>query len=296
LHDINLYTELMFQEQKSVMLYFIEYLIILLLISLDLFSEPKIKIMAIYEKSVRMLFRDLVKDLGIQKGEIFERERIYTWFKQKYPLIKKGTLDAHLNLFSINAPSRIHHSPHQNGKDDLFYQIDSKRFRLYDPLSDPSPIYTKSLDESRSQDELIETIDELVKEQNEFAYEKDLQNFLAKNLNIIENGLTFYMEDGISGLEFPVGNRAIDILAIDRNKDYVVIELKVSRGYDRVVGQILRYIAWIRKNLAEKNQNVRGIIIAREITEDLILACSETQNIELFEYSLSVSLKKIILE
>ena len=55
-------------------------------------------------------------------------------------------------------------------------------------------------------------------------------------------------------------------------------------------------MAWIRKKLAEKNQKVRGIIIAREITEDLILACSETQNIELFEYSLSVSLKKIILE
>lgn len=252
--------------------------------------------MSIYEKSTAMLFRDLVKELGIQKGEIFERDRIYTWFKQKYPLIKKGTLDAHLNLFSTNAPSRIHHSPHQNGKDDLFYQIDSKRFRLYDSLSDPSPIYVKSQEQSISQEEFIEATNEYVNEENEFAYEKDLQNFLAKNLNIIGNGLTLYKEEGINGLEFPVGNRAIDILALDKNKDYIVIELKVSRGYDRVVGQILRYMAWIRKNLAEKNQKVRGIIIAREITEDLILACSETQNIELFEYSLSVSLKKITLE
>ncbi len=143
---------------------------------------------------------------------------------------------------------------------------------------------------------LVGTTYEYINEENEFAYEKDLQNFLAKNLNIIENGFTLYREEGISGLEFPVGNRAIDILAVDKNKDYIVIELKVSRGYDRVVGQILRYMAWIRKNLAEKNQKVRGIIIAREITEDLILACSETQNIELFEYSLSVSLKKITLE
>ena len=113
------------------------------------------------------------------------------------------------------------------------------------------------------------------------------------DLNLIENGLTLYSEEGINGLEFPVGNRAIDILAIDKSKNYVVIELKVSRGYDRVVGQILRYMAWIRKYNADKNQKVRGIIIAREITEDLILACSETQSVDLFEYSLSVSLKKV---
>ena len=73
----------------------------------------------------------------------------------------------------------------------------------------------------------------------------------------------------------------------------MVIELKVSRGYDRVVGQILRYMAWIRKNHAEQNQKVRGVIIAREITEDLLLACSETQNVDLFEYNLSVTLRKI---
>lgn len=110
---------------------------------------------------------------------------------------------------------------------------------------------------------------------------------------MIEPGLILYRDEGISGIEFPVGNRAIDILALDTNKNYVIVELKVSRGYDRVVGQILRYMAWIRKYQAEVNQKVRGIIIAREITEDLILACSETQNVELFEYSLSVSLKKI---
>lgn len=101
------------------------------------------------------------------------------------------------------------------------------------------------------------------------------------------------MEEEITGIEFPVGNRFIDILAIDRNNNYVVIELKVSRGYDRVVGQILRYMAWIRKNHAEENQKVRGIIIAREISDDLLLACSETNNVELYEYNLSITLNKI---
>jgi len=52
-------------------------------------------------------------------------------------------------------------------------------------------------------------------------------------------------------------------------------------------------MAWIRKNQAEENQKVRGIIIAREISDDLLLACSETKNVELYEYNLSVSLNKI---
>jgi len=52
-------------------------------------------------------------------------------------------------------------------------------------------------------------------------------------------------------------------------------------------------MAWIRKNHAEDHQKVRGVIIAREITDDLLLACSETNNVELCEYNLSVTLKKI---
>lgn len=247
--------------------------------------------MSIYQKSVKMLFKDLIQDLKIEKGQMIERQRIYAWFNQKYPLIKQGTISAHLILFSINAPSRIHHPiDSSGGKDDLFYQLDSRRFRLYDPTSDPPPIYPKTFYE-----ETATQVEEIQDEETEFAYERDLQNFLAKNLNLIEAGLSLYKEEGITGLEFPVGGRAIDILAVDKLKNFVVIELKVSRGYDKVVGQILRYIAWVRKNLAGNNQQVRGIIIAREMTEDLLLACSEeSHKIDLYEYRLSVSLKKII--
>ena len=232
--------------------------------------------MALYEKSVKLLFRDMIKDLAIQKGEVIEREKINSWFKTKYPLIKPGTISAHMLKLSTNAPSRIHYSVDPNGKDDLFFQIDSKRFRLYDQSSDPDPIYFK-----QKEDEIVTLEHEESEEENgnEFAYEKDLQNFLAKNLSLIEPGLSLYLEEEISGIEFPVGNRFIDILAIDCNNNYVVIELKVSRGYDRVVGQILRYMAWIRKNHAEESQKVRGIIIAREISDDLLLACSEINNV-----------------
>lgn len=68
------------------------------------------------------------------------------------------------------------------------------------------------------------------------------------------------------------------------------MELKVSRGYGRVVGQILRYMAWVKKHLAS-GQRVRGIIVANEVTEDLRLAASLIPDLLLFEYSISMKLK-----
>ena len=75
--------------------------------------------------------------------------------------------------------------------------------------------------------------------------------------------------------------------------NYVVVELKVSRGYDRTVGQLLRYVAWIEKNHATRAQTVRGVIIAREISDDLLLACSKVTGVSLFEYEMSVALKPV---
>jgi len=49
-------------------------------------------------------------------------------------------------------------------------------------------------------------------------------------------------------------------------------------------------MAWIKKNHAEPDQKVRGIIVARDISEDLLLACSDLPGIQLFEYQLSVNL------
>jgi endonuclease len=101
--------------------------------------------------------------------------------------------------------------------------------------------------------------------------------------------------EAITGIEVEAGNgRRMDILAIDRNGSLVVLELKVSKGYDRVVGQLLRYVNWTRKELADPGQKVRGIIVCRNIDEDLRLACADVPNVELFEYQLSVTVKRVM--
>jgi len=251
--------------------------------------------MPIYEKPVRLLLKDFATDQNITKGQIISRDQVIAWFRENYPKIKMGTISAHFLKMSVNAPSRIHYKANPHGDDDLFYQIDGSHFRLYDKEKDSPPIYVKSLPGNGGVDE-TENSDETDKEfplQTGFAYESDLRDFLSRNLTIIEPGLRLYQDEGISGIEFPVGGRFIDILAIDQHNNYVVIELKVSKGYDRVIGQLLRYMAWIEINQAEPPQKVRGIIIAREISADLHLAASKILEVELFEYDLSVSLRKV---
>lgn len=246
--------------------------------------------MALYDKPVRLLFRDMVAERDLQLGEPFSRQDAIDWFEEHYPLVKTGTITAHLIRLSTNAPSR-HHYGAKPDEDDLFYQIDSSQFRLYDPQNDPPPIYTS--DKAASDIEEMEDMGTNAAERAEFAYERDLQNFLAKNLHLIETPLRLFEDEGINGIEFPVGGRFIDILAVDGEGDYVVIELKVSKGYDRVVGQLLRYMAWVKENLAEGGQRVRGIIIARNISDDLRLACSLVDGIRLYEYELSVTLRQV---
>ncbi len=251
--------------------------------------------MSIYDKPVRQLFKDFVINQNIATGQIILRDQVISWVKANYPKIKLGTVTAHLLRMSVNAPSRVHYSANPNGDDDLLYQIDGSHFRLYEKGNDPLPIYEKTPPgkEKVEQDENIGENQEELSESTGFAYESDLRNFLSKNLTIIEPGLRLYEEEGIRGIEFPVGGRFIDILAIDKRNNYVVIELKVSKGYDRVIGQLLRYMAWIEANQAEPNQEARGVIIAREISEDLHLAASKIPAIELFEYDLSVVLRKV---
>jgi len=248
--------------------------------------------MALYSKPVRFLMKEMASALAKSPDAIFTRQDAISWFAEKYPKIKVGTVTAHLTRLSTNARSRTHYSA-KPGEDDVLYQIDGSHYRHYRPEQDPAPIWYGAAEPSKVQEGEDEEAITEPSAGGEFAYETDLRNYLAKNLNKLEPGLRVYEEEGITGIEFPVGGRFIDILATDAKGGLVVIELKVSRGYDRVVGQLMRYVGWIKKNLADPNQGVRGLIVAREISEDLLLACSMVPDVELFEYELSLSLKRV---
>ena len=128
-------------------------------------------------------------------------------------------------------------------------------------------------------------------EEQQFAAESDLRDFLAQNPICIEPGLQLYQSGDRSGREYRVEGGFIDLLMIDRNQKFVVVELKVGRGRNRTIGQILYYMGWVDKNLGKAP--CRGMIIAKEISEDLRIAVQRVPGVSLHRYVLSVTVQPV---
>ena len=72
----------------------------------------------------------------------------------------------------------------------------------------------------------------------------------------------------------------------------LVIELKRGRTSDVVVGQIQRYMGYVKEELLEPGQVVKGLIIGKEDDLRLRRALSVCQNIEFYKYKIDFKLVK----
>lgn len=143
---------------------------------------------------------------------------------------------------------------------------------------------------------IIVSTDQTVEDPTEFALEKHLEDFLIKNWRQTELGKSFdiYAEDGeLVGQQYPSDTGPIDILAISKDKKtLLVVELKKGRVSDNVVGQIQRYMGYVKEELAEDNQEVKGVIIGLEDDLKIKRALSVTNNIEFYRYQVNFKLYK----
>ena len=127
-----------------------------------------------------------------------------------------------------------------------------------------------------------------------FALEEHLQDFLIRNLSTIKkHNLKLYDDGERRGKEYPTAVGPIDILTIDENNDFYVFETKLSKGMDKALGQLLRYMGWVKVNLA-KNNNVYGIIVANKMDEKIKYAVEVTPNVSLCEYEMNFEINFVI--
>lgn len=266
------------------------------------FLSERVFVSRTYNQTIAELMTQWGRE-HLNPGQIFTKNDVIAYFASHYPKIKSSSVRAHMTGMAVNDPNRKHHPSVKPGAGfDVFYRAGRGQYRLWIPEEDGPPRYKQDIEaeEAERGPLLIDQDDDASDEAevggeaigSEFAQERDLQAYLVKNLHAIESGLTLYEDEGLTGVEFDVGGRRIDILAVDKNGALVVIELKVSKGYDRVIGQLLRYMGWVRQNM-ETNQPVRGVIIASKITEDLILATSAIPHVQLVEYEISFRLKAV---
>lgn len=139
-------------------------------------------------------------------------------------------------------------------------------------------------------------VDSQIEDATVFALEKHLEDFLVKNWKQTELGKLYdiYEEDGeLVGQQYPSDTGPLDILAISKDKStLLVVELKRGRVSDNVVGQIQRYMGYVKEELAEPHQTVKGVIIGLEDDVRIRRALAVTQNIEFYRYKISFKLYK----
>jgi restriction system protein len=146
--------------------------------------------------------------------------------------------------------------------------------------------------------QIIFATDKEVEEPTLFALEEHLEDFLVKNWQHTELGKDYdiYEEDGeLVGQQYQTDTGPIDVLAISKDKrTLLVIELKRGRTSDVVVGQCQRYMGYVKEELAEENQEVKGIIIASEDDIKIRRALSVAKDISFYTYKIHFKLEKKI--
>jgi len=129
-----------------------------------------------------------------------------------------------------------------------------------------------------------------------FAMEKHLEAFLVTNWDqtILSKDFSIFEEDGESvGQQYATDAGPIDVLAISKDKKrLLVVELKRGRASDAVVGQVLRYMGFVKDQIAESNQTVEGVIIALEDDQKMRWALMSVPSISFYRYQVSFKLVK----
>ena len=132
-----------------------------------------------------------------------------------------------------------------------------------------------------------------------FYMENQLEDFLIQNWQHTRLGQYFDLifEDGeVKSQQYQTDVGPIDILARSKHGgSHTVIELKKGQTSDQTIGQVARYMGWVKKNLADPN--VEGLIIAKGIDNKLEHAVSGLgieSKVSLYTYDIDFQLNSFV--
>jgi len=223
-----------------------------------------------------------IKEVFKSNDQTLTTKQIIDAVQKKYPgKWKEVTIRTHTMGCSVNHSS----SKWYPSFPKFLYTVSPGRVRLYDREKDGEfEIGSKSgaeAEEVPTEEDALEVT---------LSLERDLQEYLSRDLSQLEPGLQLYTEDELTGWEVSTEAGKIDILAKDKKDTLVVIELKASQASYSALGQILSYMASIKNELGAKS--VRGIIVADDFDKKLSLAVTEVPNVSLVRYKVRFDFEK----
>ncbi len=251
--------------------------------------------------AVWQMVSEAVRALGGQTTNVAVRD----WILDRYANVNRSTIQCQIISCTVNHHSRVHYPGNQkprkcNGPYDFLFRPARGKLELYDPSrhgeweiaeEDDGSTMVRQVDDSGGGNGGSTGGGGAVPSGSTFAAERHLRDYLVQHLSDIEAGLELYVDDnGTDGVEFRIDVGQIDILTVDASGQFVVVELKVAQGPDCVCGQLMRYMSWVKRHMAD-GRSVRGIIIAHRITDKIRYALADVEGVELKEYDLSLKLR-----
>lgn len=120
-----------------------------------------------------------------------------------------------------------------------------------------------------------------------YDYEKDMQKNFFEKWNNIGFSEDYYIVDESHEGKYKAGEIGeIDLLAHHRTKnEWLILEFKRGMSSDKVVGQTLRYMGWVYKNLANSADKINGAIICSDFDENVELSLNMLSDIKMYVYN-----------
>ena len=132
--------------------------------------------------------------------------------------------------------------------------------------------------------------------------ESHLEEYIVKHFDLLFPGWQVYdttasnTDSRTVGIRYRTEAGEIDILCINSEGQFVVVELKRGRASDRVAAQVDRYIAWVSRNLAQAGQQVCGLVISKSVDKRLAYTLSRRPNVDFWTYDWALEFNKNTFE
>lgn len=175
---------------------------------------------------------------------------------------------------------------------DKLEEITDRTFENYEFVRLLYHAFPKELPETNGEPTVITK--KLEEEKFEALEVQHYQSLLHRNFNRLFPKLKYFDEEEQIPKNGQYDTQAVgimDILAVDEQGNFVVIEIK-RQATDKTIGQILRYMGWTQEELCKDGQKVTGLIVAERKDIQLEFALKVIPSVKFMKLELTITLNE----